>query len=91
MPASEWLDSIEGQPAYGRIMARLESVERGNFGDHRSVGEGVCELRIDFGIGYRVYYGQDGKELVILLVCGAKPTQTQDIETAKEYWRDYRA
>jgi putative addiction module killer protein len=88
-PARDWLDRIEGQPAYSRIMARLDRVEHVNFGEHRSVGGGVSELVIDFGPGYRIYYGQDGAEIVILLVAGNKATQQKDVETAKEYWRTY--
>lgn len=91
VPAREWLDSIEGTPAYGAISVALEKVQLGNFGDHRAVGEGVNELRIDFGPGYRVYYGRVGNEMVVLLVGGSKQTQNADIETAKEYWRDFSA
>ena len=91
VPASEWLDSVEDLPVYGEIMTRLERVKKGNFGDHRSVGGGVSELKIDFGPGYRIYYGLDGKELVILLVCGTKKTQRKDIRIAKEYWDDFNA
>ena len=90
-PVRDWLDCIEGQPAYHRIMARLDRVEQGNFGEHRPVGEGVSELVINFGPGYRVYYGLDGTDIVILLVCGSKATQRKDIETAKGYWRQYNA
>ena len=90
-PARDWLDRIAGQPAYNRIMARLDRVEEGNFGEHRPVGEGVSELVINFGPGYRVYYGLDGGEIVILLVAGSKATQPKDITTAKDYWRQYNA
>jgi putative addiction module killer protein len=90
-PARDWLDSREGTPEYGAIMVRLEKVILGNFGDHRALGDGVSEFRIDFGPGYRVYYGQVGKELVILLVVGAKPTQEGDIKTAKQYWKKFSA
>jgi len=62
----------------------------GNTGDSRPVGEGVSELRIPFGPGHRVYFGQDGPVLVVLLCGGSKRTQRQDIERAKTYWRDYR-
>lgn len=72
-------------------MARLERVELGNFGEHHGVGEGVSELVIDVGPGFRVYYGQDGKDIVILLAGGTKRTQQSDIETAKEFWRNYNA
>ena len=88
-PARDWLDRIEGQPAYNRVMARLDRVEEGNFGEHRPVGEGVSELVINFGPGYRVYYGLDGADIVILLVGGTKATQRADIETAKGYWSQY--
>jgi putative addiction module killer protein len=91
VPARDWLDSREGTPEYGAIMVHLEKVMLGNFGDHRVVGEGVSELRIDFGPGYRVYYGQVGKELVILLVVGAKSTQEGDIKIAKQYWKEFCA
>ena len=89
-PFSEWMDRQEA-PLYGRVMARLERVELGNLGDHRGVGDGVFELRIDFGPGYRVYFGLDGSELVVLLIGGTKKTQRRDIETAKQYWRNYNA
>ncbi len=91
IPARDWLDQIEGQPVYNRIMARLDRVQEGNFGEHRPVGEGVSELVVNFGPGYRVYYGLDGADIVVLLVCGSKATQGKDIETAKGYWRQYNA
>lgn len=86
VPARDWLDSREGTDEYGAIMVGLEKVLLGNFGDHRAVGSGVSELRIDFGPGYRVYYGQVGQKIVILLVVGSKATQDRDIKTAKQYW-----
>jgi putative addiction module killer protein len=82
---------LETEPALGKVMARLKRVQLGNLGDHRGVGEGVYELRIDFGSGYRVYFGEDGKRLIVLLIGGTKKTQTRDIETAKRYWSDYNA
>ncbi len=69
---------------------RLERFRLGNVGDWKSVGEGVLELRIDWGPGYRVYFAQDGKEIVLLLCGGEKGTQVRDIKDAKKYWRDYR-
>ena len=63
----------------------------GNFGDTRSVGEGVQELRIPFGPGYRVYFGREADAIVILLCGGDKSTQTRDIERAHDYWRDHRS
>jgi putative addiction module killer protein len=89
-PFSEWMD-MQREPALGKVMARLQRVKLGNLGDHHGVGEGVYELRIDFGPGYRVYFGKDGKRLIILLIGGTKKTQKRDIETAKRYWSDYNA
>jgi putative addiction module killer protein len=89
-PCREWLENYDHQKVGGILQARLRRVENGNFGDCGPVGEGVSELRIDFGPGYRIYFGQDGN-LVILLCGGLKGTQRQDIKTAKEYWRDYNA
>lgn len=74
----------------GRVFERLDRAEEGNFGDHEKVREGVIELRIDFGPGYRVYLGIDGDE-IILLWGGTKKTQDRDIKTAIEFWRDYNA
>ena len=65
-------------------------MELGNFGDWRSVGEGVSELRVDFGPGYRLYYGRDGAELVILLGGGTKKRQASDIEMARKFWEAYK-
>ena len=69
---------------------RIDRLELGNFGDWRSVGEGVSELRVDFGPGYRVYYGRDGAELVILLGGGTKKRQARDIELARKFWETYK-
>jgi putative addiction module killer protein len=71
------------------IQARLNRVRLGNFGDARALGGGVEELRIDYGPGYRIYFGRDGQTVVVLLCAGDKRSQRHDIETAKAYWRDY--
>ena len=73
---------------YAKAPSLLDRVENGNFSDCRHVGQGVWELRIDFGPGYRVYFGEDG-DLVVLLLGGTKKTQVQDIKTDKKYWSDY--
>jgi putative addiction module killer protein len=86
----EWLLSLRDSQARARIRVRLNRVRLGNLGDCKPVGEGVLELRMDFGPGYRVYLGQDGAVLVILLCGGDKRTQERDIKTAKEYWQSYR-
>jgi len=73
----------------GIVRARLNRIRLGNFGDCKSVGGGVGELRIDFGPGYRVYYGRDGALVVVLLCGGTKGTQARDVLRAKGYWRKY--
>jgi putative addiction module killer protein len=88
-PFAEWLDALRDRRAIDKIEKRLRRVESGNLGDYRFVGEGVCELRINYGPGYRVYFGQVGSTIVLLLCGGDKSTQEQDIQKAREYWRDY--
>ncbi len=88
-PFEEWLDALRDTRAIDKIEKRLKRVALGNFGDYRSVGEGVYELRIDYCPGYRVYFGQVESTIVLLLCGGDKSTQEQDILRAKEYWRDY--
>jgi putative addiction module killer protein len=90
-PLAEWLDGLADRKARSRILARLDRVNAGLFGDRKSVGGQVCELRIDHGPGYRVYYGQDGNTLILLLCGGTKRTQVKDIEKAHAYWKDYKA
>ena len=89
-PFEEWMATLIGNKIHGIILNRLDRVQAGNLGDWGAVGEGVCELRFDFGPGYRVYFGQDGDQ-IILLAGGTKAHQSRDIKRAKEYWRDYNA
>jgi putative addiction module killer protein len=91
VPFSEWLDSLRDLKAKFKIDGRLDRVQEGNLGDYRSVGEGVCELRINYGPGYRVYFGQVEETIVLLLIGGNKSTQEQDIRKAQKYWTDYRS
>ena len=79
---TEWLDGLKDMRARARVLARIERLATGNPGDVAPVGEGVSELRIDYGPGYRVYYKQFGEFLVILLAGGDKQTQTKDIKIA---------
>ena len=90
-PFTEWLGAVRDKVAQARIRVRLRQVQAGNFGDSEPVGEGVIELRVHVGAGYRVYCGQDGETLVLLLCGGDKRTQTKDIERAHDYWKDYQA
>lgn len=79
VPFEDWLDDLKNKKAVARVLARLARVRQGNLGDCKSVGEGVSELRVDCGPGYRVYFGQKGQTLVVLLCGGDKRTQDRDI------------
>ena len=81
---SGWLHRLRDANAVARIAGRIRRIEMGNPGDSRSVGQGVLEMRIDYGPGYRVYYVHRGAQIVILLCGGDKRTQSQDIERARE-------
>src|SRR5580698_10508271 len=80
---SEWLRDLKDRQGRARIVSRLDRLEDGNPGNSRSVGEGVVELKIDVGPGYRVYYIQRGEVLIILLCGGDKSTQAKDIQRAR--------
>jgi putative addiction module killer protein len=79
---AKWLDGLRDLGARARIQARIERLVAGNPGDVEPIGEGVSELRIDYGPGYRVYFKKRGRELIILLAGGDKATQTKDIKAA---------
>src|SRR5258708_24862706 len=89
-PVTDWLESIKGSRERGAILARLLRLELGNPGDSKSVGDGVWELRIDIGPGYRLYYARSGKITMLLLCGGSKRSQNADIALAKEYWTNYK-
>jgi putative addiction module killer protein len=86
---SEWLDSLRDRSARARIRKRIDRVQLGNLGDYKAVGDGVCELRIDYGPGYRVYYANVDLTIILLLCGGDKDTQEGDIEQAKQFWNDF--
>ena len=90
MPFTDWLRGLRDMRARAQIEVRLRRVSTGNFGDCKSVGEGVSELRIAVGSGYRVYYGKPGQTLVILLCGGDKSSQQANITDAKAYWADWK-
>ena len=85
---AKWIDGLKDIRARARILAKIERLAAGNPGDVRPVGEGVSELRIDYGPGYRVYYLQRGRLVVILLASGEKHTQDKDIKTALRLAKD---
>ena len=88
-PFAAWFDTLNA-PAATKVATALIRMQQGNLSNTKSVGEGVFEYRIDFGPGYRVYFGRDGEILVILLGGGAKRRQQRDIDDAKLRWADYR-
>jgi putative addiction module killer protein len=88
---TEWLEGIRDWQARAEIRTRIDRLELGNFGDCKPLGVGIHELRIHYGPGYRVYFGNMGKHIVLLLCGGSKASQQRDIKRAKEFWNDYRS
>jgi putative addiction module killer protein len=89
-PFHKWINSLKDPSARARIRVRLNRVRLGNFGDCRPVRKGVNELRVDYGPGYRIYYGKTETSIVILLCGGSKKTQSRDIRSAQAYWADFK-
>jgi putative addiction module killer protein len=89
VPFDEWFDSLPDRKMQAAVDARLTRVRAGNFGDCKSVGGGVFELRIALGPGLRVYYGLHGQQVVILLGGGDKSTQARDIRRAQQLWQQF--
>lgn len=90
VPLKEWLSSLTDRRARARIVARLDRMSAGNFGDCKPLNAGVWELRIDHGPGYQVYYSKTGNTVVLLLIGGDKRRQQADIETALAYLADWK-
>jgi putative addiction module killer protein len=88
-PFNDYVESLRDRLAAGKIKSRVRRAQLGNLGDYCGVGEGVIELRIHYGPGYRVYLGIIGDDLVVLCA-GDKSTQNKDIDQAKTYWTDYK-
>ena len=86
----QWLDGLKDVKGRVIIQRRIDRVTNGNFGDHRFCRDGVWELRIDYGPGYRVYYAREGETVVLLLCGGSKRSQSAAIKEAARYWLDYR-
>ena len=88
-PYARWFNNLNSQAA-AKVATALVRLEQGNLSSIKSVGSGVLEHRIDFGPGYRIYFGRDGEALVILLGGGSKRHQRRDIEAAQDHWRDFK-
>lgn len=88
-PFDEWFNTLNSTNK-ARVDVRLDRVSLGNFGDSKSLNEGIYELRLHFGGGYRIYYGKTGRRVVLLLMGGMKKTQNKDIKTARGYWKAYQ-
>ena len=86
----EWLDELRDRTGRARILVRVDRLIDGNPGQHRDLTDGVSELKIDFGPGYRVYYTRQGQRLLLLLIGGDKSTQQKDIETAIHLARNFK-
>jgi putative addiction module killer protein len=89
-PFQLWLDDLRDAKNRRRIISRLVRVQQGNYGDVEPIGEGLSELRFFFSAGYRVYFGEDAGNIVVILCGGDKSSQSQDIENAKAYWQEYK-
>ncbi len=88
-PYAKWFDRLNASAAV-KVATANHRMEQGNFSNVKGVGAGVYEYRIDFGPGYRIYFGKDGDRFVILLAGGTKKRQDADITAAKAHWRDYK-
>lgn len=89
-PYADWFDQLNAQAA-AKVAVAMTRLALGNFSNVKGVGHGVFECRIDFGPGYRVYFGKDGERLVILLGGGTKKRQQRDIQAALANWREYKS
>lgn len=90
MPFEEWIQGLKDNRSSARILQRINRLRLGNFGDCRSIGGNVYELRIHFGPGFRVYFGLADEQIVILLSGGDKRSQNKDISIAQSYWKEYQ-
>jgi len=87
---ADWINNFRDAKVKAKIIMRVDRMELGLFGDSEPVGDGLSELRIHFGAGYRVYYGKEGQQIYLLLCGGDKSSQKKDIKKAKAYWMDHK-
>ncbi len=90
-PFEIWIKGIKEIHTKAKILTRIDRLKLGNFGDCKTLQEGVCELRIHYGPGIRIYYGKIGNKVILLLCGGDKSSQSRDITKAKEYLKDYQS
>jgi putative addiction module killer protein len=91
IPYQNWLERIKDKATRARIINGVTKMEKGNFGISEGVGDGVIELKLDFGPGYRIYYALEEEKIILLLVGGSKKSQKDDIKQSKVYLNDYRS
>ena len=89
-PFIEWLDKLKDVKGRIKILTQIDRLSLGNYGNCETIGDGVNELKINFGPGYRIYYAKTGDEIVLILCGGTKKTQQTDINKAKEFWAKHR-
>lgn len=89
-PFTQWMDSLKDNVVKAQVTNRLNRLMQGNCGDCEPVGEGVSELRIHYGAGYRIYFVAQERTVIVLLTGGSKKTQSKDIQQAKKYWKELR-
>ena len=89
-PFKDWVMSLADRMARARLLARVQRMAAGNFGDCKPLDKGVWELKIDHGAGYRIYYARANSRLILLLIGGDKRRQKADIATAIDYWQDWQ-
>ena len=89
-PAKDWMSSVKDNLTQAILYKRIRQAGLGQFGKTRSLGSGVHEMKIDYGPGYRIYFGIHGDEIIIILMAGSKRTQQSDIEKAKTYWLQWK-
>ncbi|WAR43872.1 type II toxin-antitoxin system RelE/ParE family toxin [Methylomonas rapida] len=90
LPFKDWLSDLADRQAKARVLTRIQRMAAGNLGDCKPIQDGVWELRIDYGPGYRMYYAQAGDKLLLLLIGGDKRKQQADIAKAVDYWQDWK-
>lgn len=88
-PFGKWFEELDAKAA-AKVSVAIARMACGNLSNAKSLSEGILELKIDFGPGYRIYYGKEDKEIIILLVGGTKKQQQKDIEKAKRYWHEFK-